>query len=74
MHLDFATPNFYCQEDWFSGSHPDWLDYDASFENGWLTMADRPGIGVTIDETMLRPFEASEHPHLRRPDGAVQDW
>lgn len=74
MHMDFATPNFYCQEDWFSNSHPDWLDYDAAFADGWLTMADRPGLGVTIDETMLRPFEASEHPHLRRPDGAVQDW
>lgn len=74
MHTDFATPNFLCQEDWISGSKPEHLDYDVTFKDGYLTMGDRPGLGITLDVTKLKPYSTYEHPHWRRPDGTVQDW
>jgi len=74
MHVDFATPNFQLQEDWMSLTHPEWLDYDVTFKDGYLTMGDRPGLGVTLIESECKPFEMREHPHWRRPDGTVQDW
>lgn len=74
LHADFSIPNFYCQEDWLSDSHPDCLDYDVTFQNGFLVMGDRPGLGISIDESALLPYESYEHPHWRREDGTVQDW
>lgn len=74
MQVDFAVDNFDCQEDWISQSHPDWLDYDVTFDQGYLAMGDRPGLGVNLIESELRPFQPSEHPHLRGLDGSVQDW
>ena len=74
MHVDFAVPNFMCQEDWLSGNHPAWLDYDVTFKDGFLTMGDRPGLGIDIDLKALEPTSTSEHPHWRREDGTVQDW
>ena len=74
MHVNFATPNFKVQEDWASKSHPEWLDYDLSFKDGYLTMGDRPGIGVTLIESELKPFTPKEHPRHYRLDGTIQDW
>lgn len=74
LHADFSIPNFYCQEDWLSDSHPDCLDYDVTFQDGFLTMGDRPGLGISVDESALLPYESYEHPHWRREDGTVQDW
>ena len=74
MHVDFAVPNFICQEDWLSRKHPSWLDYDVTFKDGYLTMGDRPGLGIDIDFDALEPIYTYEHPHWRRADGTVQDW
>jgi len=74
MHCNFATQNFNCQEDWLSREHPEWLDYDVKFENGFMTMADRPGLGIELDTDKLQPFVMREHNHWRREDGTVQDW
>lgn len=75
MHVDFAVENFAVQEDWFSASHPEWLDYEVNFEDGYLTMADRPGLGVILIESEIRPSEVMwEHPHYRRSDGSVADY
>ncbi|MGI6317092.1 MAG: mandelate racemase/muconate lactonizing enzyme family protein [Christensenellales bacterium] len=73
-HVNFAVHNFCCQEDWISRGRPEWLDYDVEIKDGYLTMGDRPGIGVEIDLNALKPFQFREHPHRRRPDGSVQDW
>lgn len=74
MHVDFAVPNFLCQEDWLTGRPVDWLDYDVSFKDGFLTMGDRPGLGIELDRSALQAPVGYEHPHWRRPDGSVQDW
>lgn len=74
MHVDFAASNFAVQEDWISQSHPAWLDYDVTLKDGYLTMGDRPGLGVTLIESELVPFTLSEHPRFHRSDGSVTDW
>ena len=43
-------------------------------KDGYLTMGDRPGLGIDIDLTALEPSSTYEHPHWRRADGTVQDW
>ena len=74
MHLNFATPNFYCQENWISGAKPEHLKYDVTFENGFLHIGDAPGLGIELIKDKLSPFVMREHPHWRREDGTVQDW
>ena len=74
MHCDFATANFNCQENWLPEICPEHLDYDASFQDGYLVMGDRPGLGREVFEEKCRPFSMQEHPHWRRSDGSVQDW
>jgi L-alanine-DL-glutamate epimerase-like enolase superfamily enzyme len=74
MHVDFATPNFYCQENWISGPKPEHLKYDVTYEDGYLYMGDAPGLGIELIKDKLKPFVMREHPHYRREDGTVQDW
>ena len=75
MHVNFATPNFYCQENWISGQKPEHLKYDVIFENGFQYLGDAPGLGIElIKDKLNRPFVMREHPYWRREDGTVQDW
>ena len=41
-----------------------------------LTVETKPGLGITIDETLLKrqKFEFWEAPHLRRRDGSITNW
>jgi|GEM_PF-6950694 hypothetical protein len=46
-------------------------------EDGYLLLPEAPGLGIDLDEEAIAhhpPTIPSEPPHLRRPDGAVQDW
>lgn len=74
LHLDMATPNFLVQEYNYNPDKPDNADYDIEFKDGYITLSDRPGLGITLDETKKKAFVNYEHPHWRRPDGTVQDW
>jgi len=74
-HVDMATPNFYLQEKglYQDDGHPH-ITIDAQYKDGFITIGDSPGLGVTIDESKCPPYIAYEHPHWRREDGTVQDW
>lgn len=74
LHLDFAIPNFLVQEYNYSSQKPENFDYDMTFEDGYIKLSDRPGLGVVMNEELARAFEHYEHPHWRRADGTVQDW
>jgi len=74
LHLDLATPNFIVQEAGLFRGVPPHLTCDFEFKDGWITLGDSPGLGITLHEDHLEPFEMREHPHLRREDGTVQDW
>ena len=42
---------------------------------GRVTVLDRPGLGVEVDEASLtEPFRHSEMPHLKRKDGSHTNW
>ncbi|HLI51787.1 MAG TPA: enolase C-terminal domain-like protein, partial [Thermomicrobiaceae bacterium] len=76
VHLDLAIPNFGIQElaeyppeveELFSGI--------PTFKDGYLTVSDKPGLGVEINETELRkyPYQPSFFTTIRREDGSLQD-
>ena len=74
LHLDLATPNFLMQEYNYNPEKPAAFDYGIEFKDGYITLPDRPGLGVVMDETKTTAFRGFEHPHWRRVDGTVQDW
>jgi galactonate dehydratase len=42
---------------------------------GRVTLLDRPGLGVEVDEASLEePFRFTESPHLHRGDGSYTNW
>ncbi|MFP6591967.1 MAG: enolase C-terminal domain-like protein [Candidatus Latescibacterota bacterium] len=77
LHLNLSIANCAVQE--FappSGWMNDVVRHDLRTEDGYLLASDEPGLGIDIDEDAARKVGVSDHepPHLRRPDGAVQDW
>mgnify|MGYP000394363603 CR=1 FL=1 len=77
LHLNLSIANCAVQE--FappSGWMNDVVNHDLRTEDGYLLASDEPGLGIDIDEDAARKVGVSDHepPHLRRPDGAVQDW
>jgi len=74
FHLDMATPNMFVQEGGLYRNAGPHLKVDAEFKDGFVTIGDSPGLGVTLDESKCPPFATYEHPRLRREDGTVQDW
>ena len=74
FHLDMATPNLFAQENGLYRDAGPHFTIDAEYKNGFVTIGDSPGLGVTLDESKCPPFSTYEHPHWRREDGSVQDW
>lgn len=77
LHLNLSIANCAVQE--FappSGWMNDVVRHDLRVEDGYLLASDEPGLGIDIDEDAARKVGTGDHepPHLRRPDGAVQDW
>ena len=75
FHVDMAIPNLYVQENGlYNNNFGPHLKIDAEIKDGFVTIGDSPGLGVTLDESKCPPFSTYEHPHWRREDGTVQDW
>ena len=77
LHLNLSIANCAVQE--FappSAAMDEVVDHDLRVEDGYLLASDRPGLGIDLDVEAARRLGADDHepPHLRRPDGAVQDW
>ena len=45
-------------------------------ENGFITLNDKPGWGIELDEELCKahPAVAPYTPQLFRPDGSICDW
>ncbi|MBM81645.1 MAG: bifunctional D-altronate/D-mannonate dehydratase [Planctomycetaceae bacterium] len=77
VHLDLAIPNFGVQE-WIE--HPpevaEVIPGGPTFEDGYLTVSDAPGLGCDINEDAAKkyPYQRGYLPTTRRADGAVHDW
>jgi galactonate dehydratase len=86
LQLAFCTPNFLIQEQSI-GIHyntgAELLDYVADpevfrFHDGHLLRPDGPGLGVEIDEKVVRKLDGSaeswHNPVWRHPDGSFAEW
>ena len=77
LHLNMSVPNCAVQEyaltgGWLSEVIPNTLET----QDGYLLRCDEPGLGIDLNEeaAAAHPCTPHEPPHLRRPDGSVQDW
>lgn len=86
LQLDACTPNAFIQEQSL-GIHynqgGDLLDYleDPSvfdYENGYVKLPGRPGLGIRVDEEKVREAAKVDHnwrsPVWRNDDGTVAEW
>jgi galactonate dehydratase len=84
--VGFATPNFLIQEQSI-GIHynqgAEVLDYvvdktPLKFVDGYIERLTRPGLGIEIDEAVVRAADKRGHawrgPVWRQPDGAFAEW
>ncbi|MEM2905096.1 MAG: galactonate dehydratase [Candidatus Bathyarchaeia archaeon] len=78
VHLDLSIPNFGLQE--FHFHTPETYEVitgGPEYKDGYLTIPERPGLGVDIDEEAAerhRGFKPFYAPTLRRTDGSLTDW
>jgi len=86
VQLDACTPNAVIQEQSI-GIHynkgNDMLDYLKdpavfTYKNGYITIPDKPGLGIEIDEEKVRGASLVGHdwknPKWRNTDGTVAEW
>jgi mannonate dehydratase len=77
VHLDIAIPNFGVQEMvFFPDVVHEVLPGAPTFEEGYLHVADVPGLGVDVNEEAAAkyPYRRAYLPMARRLDGSVIDW
>lgn len=67
-----AIPNYALMEGQAS-LLPDLVDHPLTVENGYVTVPDRPGIGLSLREEMLARYPYRPHLNLaaHRPDGSI---
>jgi galactonate dehydratase len=86
LHLNLANQNVVQQEqhdELHSKPDSEFFTYIANedyfrWEDGYLTVTDAPGLGITVDEEAVRTM-AGESIHWRSPvwhydDGSIADW
>jgi mannonate dehydratase len=77
LHFDFAINNFGIQE---YMPHEDFVDEvfktNYSFEDGYMYIDEKPGLGVDIDEVAAArfPYERASLPVNRKSDGTMFYW
>jgi mannonate dehydratase len=77
VHLDLAVTNFGIQEQCaFAPEVRDVFSAQPLFNDGYLSVAEVPGLGCEVDEAAAAkyPYRRSYLPVSRRKDGTVQDW
>ncbi len=78
VHLDLSISNFGIQEqtEFFPEEVEDVFSDIPTFEDGYLTVSDKPGLGIDINEDAAKkyPYKRGYLPTSRRKDGSVQDW
>jgi hypothetical protein len=79
VHVDLAIPNFGIQEAReFTQEEQDVFPGCPELKEGWLTVGDRPGLGIDVDEKLAAKFPIKDDPpfdlkwgQLRRRDGSI---
>ncbi|MDI3543189.1 MAG: mannonate dehydratase [Candidatus Atribacteria bacterium] len=77
VHLDLAVTNFGIQEtcEFLPEAYEVFTDFPI-FEDGYLTVSEKPGLGCDFNEKTAKafPYKRGYLPVARRKDGSVQDW
>jgi mannonate dehydratase len=79
VHLDLATPNFGIQEAReFTANEREVFPGAPELRDGYLSVSDRPGLGVDLNEDAARRFPITDDPpfdfrwgNYRRRDGTI---
>ncbi|MEE2944740.1 MAG: galactonate dehydratase [Pseudomonadota bacterium] len=78
LHLNLSSPNVLVQElpKRPGESIPDLVSTDQVWEDGWLSCAGKPGLGVELNTEALDnyPFSHEHLPILHREDGSFTNW
>lgn len=78
LHLNLSSPNVLVQElpKRPGESIPDLIETDQVWEDGWLSCAGKPGLGVALNTEALDnyPFSHEHLPILHREDGSFTNW
>lgn len=77
LHLDAWAPNFGIQEYMRHAPEIDEVfPRDYRFEEGFLLLAEAPGLGVDIDEKIAAkfPYDPKQLPVARLEDGTMWNW
>ena len=77
LHFDSWVPNFGIQEYMRHTPETDEVfPHDYRFDDGYLTIGDKPGLGVDIDEAAAAryPYEPKQLPIARLDDGTMWNW
>ncbi|HEO71660.1 MAG TPA: galactonate dehydratase, partial [Candidatus Hydrogenedentes bacterium] len=74
IQFALATPNFLIQEHGNLGEG--YLKRPIEVSNGRLSIPDAPGLGIEVDEQVVRamPWQDWDTPRLFHADGSVADW
>ncbi len=78
VHADSAMNNFLIQEvsaSWFEQFHR-YVDHDWVLKDGYLSVSDRPGLGVEVKEEDIAklPYEPMAYRQYRHEDGSWKGW
>ncbi len=77
VHLDLAITNFGIQEtcEFLPETYEVFTGFPI-FEEGYLTVSEKSGLGCDFDEEAAKafPYKRAYLPVARRKDGSVQDW
>jgi mannonate dehydratase len=77
VHIDISIPNFGIQECVDRNSSVEEVFKTiVQYENGYITVGDKPGLGVDVNEEAAKYFEYNPKylPALRDSEGAVHNW
>ncbi len=81
VHLAAAVPNFSwleCRDTPIEACGfdvPEVFTQQPRLEGAFYPVSDAPGLGITVDETKLKPLgQMGNIPLLERPDGSVANW
>jgi galactonate dehydratase len=79
MHADAAIENLLIQEmdrAWFA-RFGEWVDHDWVFQDGFILLNDRPGLGIEIKEEALATYSYDRpmaYRQYRHTDGSWKGW
>ncbi|MEL7473407.1 MAG: enolase C-terminal domain-like protein, partial [Planctomycetota bacterium] len=77
LHFDMWAPNFGIQEYMIQADETlEIFDAEFKFDDGYVVLPDRPGLGVDYDETRAEkhPYVRAYLPVNRREDGSMWHW